>query len=738
MFRRLAVVVMDSPVLVTGCILAIVIGVGALALPPVVEGDLMRLIPDEHPAVRALARHRAGEGGEDALALTLPPAVDIDSVADRIEGLDSVRTTFHGVGDELGLKLAILQLNPDQIRKLADDVHSAIAFRNPSLIEKPEVGSALGAWFADPLTEVLNVPDEKPGSKILLVFPTEPPVDPDYCLRLLEDLERLVPEATFIAGPHADIATAVREVREDFARTSIVSLLLVAAIVGMAFRNVAGLLVLIPPLVLANVLAVSITALVFGSLNLYTSMGGAIVFGLGIDFGIHLVARFREELGGGVSRPEAVQAAWALTGPPCLVAALTSAAGFLVFLVAEFEGMRQLGILLALGVTLSLAMMLLILPLLLTRAPLRGLQPGRFEGAREGKRRWLIAALLVLSALLLPSVPDLAFEYDISAIKSEGLAWDELSPDEQRYRENAFPPVYLQTDDRSTLHAELAARIERGDFDHVQGVVSLDSLLPPDQPLRLQALQSLVESANHPRRNYLRPPMRDVLERIGRLDTAPVEIDDLPEGLRRLVGLRGDQVLLLLRGNMLDLRIAAALSRELEEYSEQAASAFFVEAALGDVISRDLPRVAALALLVVVLIITFDLRKPALVALAAGSLLLGVAWAAGAMSSLGIRVNVVNVVAMPMLLGIGVDIVVHLLHRLRSGSSVSETLQSTGFAVLFSTLTTIAAFAAMTAAHHRGLQSIGLVVLIGLTSILVAAVSVVATTWPRVAGNMQR
>ena len=59
--------------------------------------------------------------------------------------------------------------------------------------------------------------------------------------------------ATFIAGPHADIATAVREVREDFARTSIVSLLLVATIVGLAFRNVAGLLVLLPPLVLANV-----------------------------------------------------------------------------------------------------------------------------------------------------------------------------------------------------------------------------------------------------------------------------------------------------------------------------------------------------------------------------------------------------------------------------------------------------------------------------------------------------
>jgi hypothetical protein len=245
-------------------------------------------------------------------------------------------------------------------------------------------------------------------------------------------------------------------------------------------------------------------------------------------------------------------------------------------------------------------------------------------------------------------------------------------------------------------------------------------------------MEFLIKSANHPRREYLRPSLREALVSIGNLDTEAVVPDDLPDGLAHLVGARGKQVLLLLKGNMLDLRVAEAMSQELKEYENEAASGFFVEAALGKVISADLPRVAGMTLLIVLLIIVVDLRKPQLVAIAAGSLMLGLAWAAGTLAIFGVRVNIVNVVAMPMLLGIGIDIVVHLLHRLRAGSSLGETLRTTGVAVFFSTTTTIAAFVSLTAAHHRGLQSIGLVILIGLTAVLLSSILVITTSWPLV------
>ena len=527
--------------------------------------------------------------------------------------------------------------------------------------------------------------------------------------------------------PHADIGTAIREVNRDFATTSLVSLLLVATIVAVAMRNVVGLLVLLPPLLLANILTISLVSLIFGSVNLYTSMGGAIVFGLGIDFGIHLVARYREELGRGISRAEAVCSAWSQTGPPCTTAALTSAAGFLMFLVAEFGGMRQLGVLLALGVLLSLTMMLLVLPLLLTRIPLVARTPAR---APAVPRRYRIGAALTVIAVcvaLLPSVSSLRVDYDVSAIKSEGLAWDELTDQERQYRQNAFPPVHLSSGDRSALHRELDVRITRGDFDYVRGVLSVDSVLPPDQDERLDALAGLIQTARNPLRDFASTELKSVLVQIGELDTAPVSVADLPEGFAHLLGVPGDQVLLLPQGNMLDLRLAEGLVQELEDYADIAASGFFVAAALGRVLTHDLPLVAMLALLTVLVIIVVDLRRPAVVVIAVASLALGIVWAMSALAAVGIPINIVNVVALPMLLGIGVDIIVHLLHRLRTGSSLGLTLRTTGVAVLLSTLTTIAAFVSLTAADHRGLQSIGLVILMGLTAMLVAALLVVTS-----------
>ena len=82
-----------------------------------------------------------------------------------------------------------------------------------------------------------------------------------------------------------------------------------------------------------------------------------------------------------------------------------------------------------------------------------------------------------------------------------------------------------------------------------------------------------------------------------------------------------------------------------------------------------------------------------------------------------------------MLLGIGIDVVVHLLHRLRSGDGIDRTMRTTGVAVLVSTVTTIAAFLSLTIADNRGLQSVGLVILIGLSAVLLAGAVIVLTTW---------
>ncbi|MGH8582017.1 MAG: MMPL family transporter, partial [Gammaproteobacteria bacterium] len=87
--------------------------------------------------------------------------------------------------------------------------------------------------------------------------------------------------------------------------------------------------------------------------------------------------------------------------------------------------------------------------------------------------------------------------------------------------------------------------------------------------------------------------------------------------------------------------------------------------------------------------------------------------------------NFVNVIALRMLLGMGVDSGVHLVHRHRTRPDEIDVLASNkACAVLFSALTTILTFCSLALASHRGLSSFGRLLTIGVSLTLVCYVVV--------------
>jgi predicted RND superfamily exporter protein len=192
---------------------------------------------------------------------------------------------------------------------------------------------------------------------------------------------------------------------------------------------------------------------------------------------------------------------------------------------------------------------------------------------------------------------------------------------------------------------------------------------------------------------------------------------------------------------MTDLREAQALSLEIADLADHAANEFLAQASMIGLISDDLPRITLLVLLVVTLIVTLDLRRIRLVMIAIAGLLFSLIWAAGALVLAGVQINLFNVVALPMMLGIGIDTLVHLLHRLRERNDTAAALRSTGLSALLSTLTSVAAFFALTLAVSRGVRSIGEAVVVGLTAVFLSAIVFVPATWrllqPRVPRQQQ-
>jgi hypothetical protein len=87
-----------------------------------------------------------------------------------------------------------------------------------------------------------------------------------------------------------------------------------------------------------------------------------------------------------------------------------------------------------------------------------------------------------------------------------------------------------------------------------------------------------------------------------------------------------------------------------------------------------------------------------------------------AMVLLGVRFNFINVIVIPLLLGIGVDSGIHLVHRSKQLDPGGEPLlgTTTARAVFFSALTTAVSFGTLALSSHRGLASLGVVLTIGM------------------------
>ena len=116
-------------------------------------------------------------------------------------------------------------------------------------------------------------------------------------------------------------------------------------------------------------------------------------------------------------------------------------------------------------------------------------------------------------------------------------------------------------------------------------------------------------------------------------------------------------------------------------------------------------------------------RRPGDVLLALLPLLLAALWTVGALRLFDRPFNFANVIVLPLLLGIGVDSGIHLVARARRGApGAAQALgaTTTGRAVYYSALTTLLSFGSLAFSMHRGIASLGQLLVLGMAFTLVA------------------
>jgi predicted RND superfamily exporter protein len=128
----------------------------------------------------------------------------------------------------------------------------------------------------------------------------------------------------------------------------------VAVLFIVAFRQVIRPLLAVATLAIAVCWALGLTTLTVGHLNILSVAFMPILIGLGMDYGIHLLARYGEERAYGHDFDRALQVAYQHAGPSVAVAALTAALAFYAVMLTDFRGLVELGFIAGSGLLLCL------------------------------------------------------------------------------------------------------------------------------------------------------------------------------------------------------------------------------------------------------------------------------------------------------------------------------------------------------------------------------------------------
>ena len=226
------------------------------------------------------------------------------------------------------------------------------------------------------------------------------------------------------------------------------------------------------------------------------------------------------------------------------------------------------------------------------------------------------------------------------------------------------------------------------------------------------------------------PYFREAVVQMASLD--PLVLEDLPQTiLDRYVNRDRTQFLVTIfpSGNIWqDAEFLKRFVEDLERVSPKATGMPPVFRALIEIIGRDGRNAILLTLVVVFFLLWLDYRKIGQALMAMIPLVVGVFWMMGGMGLFGTMLTVVSIMGLPMIIGIGVDDGVHIVHRWRieGKARISQVFSSTGKAILLTSATTMFAFGSLVFSVWPGFASLGIAMFIGVGACFLSTVIVLA------------
>jgi uncharacterized protein len=218
--------------------------------------------------------------------------------------------------------------------------------------------------------------------------------------------------------------------QKDTTVASVVAMLLCALIFIYGYHETGRPVKATICLVVGLGYTLAFTTLVIGHLNILTITFVPMLIGLAIDYGVHLITRYEEELHHGKTEEEAITKAMVFTGQGIFTGALTTAGAFLAMALTPFKGIQEMGIICGGGLLVCLIPMMTMLPVLLLRGRQNVLDHAIRVDERRAKienfwleRPWLVAAVtLAVCSAAAWEARKAYFDYNLIKMQSPSLS----------------------------------------------------------------------------------------------------------------------------------------------------------------------------------------------------------------------------------------------------------------------------------------------------------------------------
>lgn len=350
-----AVIRRPGRVLLVSLVLTLLLGTGVIFLR--IETNQESFFPHKHPVREAAEIINTKFGGSQTISVMISGDIKDPVVMQRIDDLTGHLKGSKGVGSVFSISDVVREMSK-ALYEPTEEGYDMIPSSGEAIAQMFELYNMSGN--PDDFRQLMNFENTKAHLLVRLSHP-----DNKTVRNLKDDLESYT--ADFPAGvTTGGYAFIMNDFAQKIINGQVSSLVFALAVVlillAIIFRSVKGGLTGSIPLAASILIQFGVMGLTGVAIDAATALLSSIMIGVGIDFTIQFLWRYKIELAKGVSHPEAINATYRTTGRSIVINALSVMAGFSATFISGFLSIRFFGYLTLLAIGSCLIYAIIVMP----------------------------------------------------------------------------------------------------------------------------------------------------------------------------------------------------------------------------------------------------------------------------------------------------------------------------------------------------------------------------------------